>query len=256
MTTLFTIGWTTVLEAVREKVLYLLAAFGATLFFVSRLLAPLALGEGRRVTIDLGFFFLSLFGLLIVILLGHSVVQREIERGSVVFLFSRPVGRGQFILGKFIGMATIVAAAEMAMGLCLAAVCLSSGYPIGTLFFEGIAGLILSLWILAALGLLFASVASPSLASFFVGGAWVIGNTSGSLSDLAALLAAPGNKIAEGLLWLVPRLDLYNASTNLVHGIPIGTERWAAQAAYAALYSLGALLLARAAFARRSMAGN
>lgn len=254
MTVTLAIAWNTILEAVREKVLYLLAGFAGFVFVASRVLAPLALGEGRRVTIDIGMAALSLFGLLIIIFVGHSLVYREIERGTVAFLFSRPVGRGAFVVGKYLGLCAVLAAAVALMGTVLALVLLASGYPFGFELAAAILLTLLELWILAAIAILFASLSSPALAGLFVLGAWVIGNTAGSLADLAALLPAGGaRQLAHGFLWVVPRFDLYDGSGWLVHGGSIPAEQWAWSFAYALLYCVAALCLARTAFARRSL---
>jgi ABC-type transport system involved in multi-copper enzyme maturation permease subunit len=251
------IAWNTVLEAVREKVLYLLAGFGVFLFVASRLLSPLALGEGRRITCDLGLVSLSLFGVLLIVFVGHSLVHREIERGSVAFLFSRPVGRGAFVAGKYLGLVLVLTAAEAAMGGLLAAVLAVSGYAFGWELAGAVALTIVGLWILAAVAILFASVASPILAGLLVMGMWVIGNGAGSLTELASMLSGgTAGAAAKGILWVVPRLDLYNASMLLVHGTAVGEARWLWSVSYAALYIAGTLLLARAAFLRRPLMGN
>jgi ABC-type transport system involved in multi-copper enzyme maturation permease subunit len=250
------IAWNTFLEAVREKVLYLLAGFAIAIVIVSRLLAPLALGEGRRVTIDFGLMALSVIGLLVIVFVGHSLVYRELERGSVGFLFSRPVSRGAFVIGKYAGLSLVLALAVAGMGITLALVLFASGYRFGlelagALFFS-----LLELWILAAVAMLFASVASPVLAGLFVVGAWWIGNGAESLGQLASSLPLPAiAEAARALLWVVPRLDLYDGAGWLVRGAGPDPATWAWALAYAGLYVTGVLLLARAAFARRSLVG-
>ncbi|MBD3162175.1 MAG: ABC transporter permease subunit [Candidatus Eisenbacteria bacterium] len=250
------IAWNTFLEAVREKVLYLLAAFAGFVFLGSRIFAPLALGEGRRVTIDLGMMGLSVAGLLVVVFVGHSLVYRELERGTVAFLFSRPVGRGSFVLGKFLGLAGVLAVLVAAMATILAAVLFASGYPIGPELLASSAIALLELWILAALAILLASLASPITAGLFVVAAWVIGNAAGALGDLAALFPSDFARTAAGaLLWVLPRLDLYDAAYGLVHAVGYSTDRWIWTIAYAGVYIGSCLLLARAAFARRPLFG-
>ncbi len=248
--------WNTIIEAIREKVLWCLLAFAVFAFVAARVVAPLALGEGRRVTIDLAMGAQSLFGLLLVTFVGHSLVHRELERGSVAFLFSRPVGRGEFILGKFLGLASVLAGAVVAMGAILALVLLASGYACGAELAASIGLTILELWILAALAILFASLASPILAGLFVLGAWVIGNAAGSFADLPVLFPTGiAARAVHALLWVVPRFDLYDGAVWLVHGTRPSPEQWAWSVSYAALYSAAVLLLARAAFARRSLLG-
>lgn len=250
------IAWNTFLEAVRERVLYLLVGFAVFVFSASRLLTPLALGEGRRVTIDIGLVSLSVFGMLIVVFVGHALVQREMERGSVVFVFSRPVGRGAFVLGKFLGLGGVLLLSTTAMGSILLVILHLSGYSWGASLIGAIVLTQLQVCVLGAVAILLAAVASPILAGLLALGAWVIGNAAGSLSDLAAMLPGAGAQAVRLLLWIVPRLDLLNAAGPAIHDEPIGASRWLWSIAYAALYSMGALLLARAAFARRSLLGG
>lgn len=250
------IAWNTFLEAIRERVLYLLVGFAVFVFLASRLLTPLALGEGRRVTIDLGLLGLSVFGLLIVVFVGHALVQREIERGSVIFVFSRPVGRGSFVLGKFLGLGAILGLSITAMGSILLAILQVSGYSWGISLLGAIALVLLQVWILGAVAILLASVASPILAGLLALGAWVIGNTAGSLSDLAGMFPGAGAEAIRLLLWIVPRLDLLNATGAAIHSQPIGASQWAWSISYAVLYTTGTLLLARIAFSRRSLLGG
>ena len=256
MNTTAVIAWNTFLEAIREKALYLLAGFAAFLFLISKFLAPLALGEGRRVTIDLGMMAISIFGLLIIVFVGHALVYRELERGTVAFLFCRPVGRGPFVVGKFAGLALVVLLAVAGMGAILALVLLASHYPLGGEIIGALLLTLLELWILAATAILFASIASPILAGLFVVGAWVIGNSVGAISECASLIAGAGlPTIARAALWLLPRLDLYDGASLLVHGHPFESQVWLWAVSYAVLYIIGTLLLARAAFGRRALVG-
>ena len=252
----FAIAWNTFLEAIREKVLYLLAGFAGFVFIISRVLAPLALGEGRRVTIDLGMMSLSLFGLLIIVFVGHSLVYREIERGTVAFLFSRPVGRGAFVLGKFCGLALVLFLAVVSMGAILALVLFVSRYGFGLEILGALSLTLLELLILAGIAMFFASLVSPILAGLFVVAAWVMGNSVGAFADLAMIYpSGAASMLTHAATLFFPRLDLYDGAGWLVHGRPIGAEQWRWSLSYAALYSTAMLLLARIAFGRRALMG-
>jgi ABC-type transport system involved in multi-copper enzyme maturation permease subunit len=251
-----TIARITFLEAVREKVLYILVGFAVFLALASRVLSPLALGEGRRITIDLGLGACSVFGLLIVIFVGHSLVYREIERGTVAFLLSRPVSRGAFVAGKFLGLAQVLALAVVGMGLILGLTLAITHAGPTRILVDALLLQMLQLWILAAVAILISSMTSPVVAGLTVLGVWVIGNAAGSIADLALLLPeGPGRTATNALLWIVPRLHLYQGAREVVHGDPIGSARWGWSLAYAFSYIVACLFLARAAFARRPLVG-
>jgi len=107
-------------EAVRDRVLFLVVGFGAVLIAASRILSPIALGEGPRITVDLGLAGLGLVGFAIVALIGTNLVYKEIERRTVHVVLSRPLSRPAYLVGKWMGLTATMAAAVLAMGTVLA----------------------------------------------------------------------------------------------------------------------------------------
>jgi len=61
-------------EAVRDRVLYLLLFFAGLTIILSRLLAVLAVGDRVKIIMDVGLASLSLFGALLAILVGTSLI--------------------------------------------------------------------------------------------------------------------------------------------------------------------------------------
>jgi len=252
MQAVYSLARHTLIDALRERVYRVLGLFLVLLLGITRLLDPLALGEGRRVTLDLGLTLISLFGFLLVLMLGTRVVQKEIERKTILMLLARPITRAEFLLGKFVGIVAVVGSGLAGMLLILVAVLWISGY--GVHLGLAVAGLyaFLELVIVAALGMLLTVFTSPLLSSFFLLGLYVGGHLSPSLLEMARLLPnALAARAVEGLFLLVPRLDLYSYTLEAVHGwVPsAGTVAWAVT--YALLYAVAALLLALAVFRRR-----
>jgi hypothetical protein len=245
----------TFLEAARDRVLYLLLFFGLFVFGASRLLAPLALGEGRRITLDLGFTAISAFGCLAVIFVGHQLIFREVERRTLFFLFARPLRRSEFVWGKYFGLLSVLAAAVATMGGLLAAVLAVSGYAFGWPFLGALALAFGELTVLAAVAVLFASVTSPVLAGLLTLAAWVIGHGSGDLQELLASTAAPGAAAAiHAVGWVVPRLDLYHDILPVLDGRGYPAAQLLFGAAYAATYATAALVGAALVLRRRELA--
>jgi ABC-type transport system involved in multi-copper enzyme maturation permease subunit len=245
----------TFLEAVRDRVLYLLLFFGLFVFGASRLLAPLALGEGRRITVDLGFTAISAFGCLAVIFVGHQLIFREVERRTLFFLFARPLRRAEFVWGKYLGLLAVLAAAVALMGGMLAAVLAVSGYAFGWSFLGALFLAFGELTVLAAVAVLFATVTSPVLAGLLTLAAWVIGHGSGDLQALLVSTASPGAAAAiRAVGWVVPRLDLYHDILPVLggHGYPAG--QLLLGAAYAVAYATAALVGASLVLRRRELA--
>ena len=67
-------------------------------------LASISLGEQDRMIKDFGLVAISFFGLIVAVFVAASLVRKEVEKRTVFVLFSKPVSRGEFIGGKFLGL--------------------------------------------------------------------------------------------------------------------------------------------------------
>src|SRR5882757_10669235 len=109
-------------EAVRDRVLYNLVLFVLLLTGVAVFIGELSGGQERKIIVDLGLSAMLLFGVFIAIFVGVGLVYKEIERRTVYAIFSKPVGRGEFLLGKYLGLCLtlLVNVVVMGTGLSLA----------------------------------------------------------------------------------------------------------------------------------------
>jgi ABC-type transport system involved in multi-copper enzyme maturation permease subunit len=80
-------------EATRDRVLAGMTIAGVVFLVAVQGLTPLALGEGKRLVVDLGLSAISMLGLLVVLMVGSSLVAKEIERRTIYTLLARPISR-------------------------------------------------------------------------------------------------------------------------------------------------------------------
>src|SRR5688572_3739757 len=90
-------------EAVRDRILYNLILFVLMITASAIFLGELSDGQEARVIVNLGLTATLIFGAFISIFVGVSLVWKEIEKRTVYSIFSKPVGRGEFIVGKYAG---------------------------------------------------------------------------------------------------------------------------------------------------------
>ncbi len=102
---LYAIALNTLREAVRDKVLYAVTVLAAGVVFGTRILGELSLDQEARVVRDLGITAISLFGVLVSLFLGSSLLYKEIERKTLYMVLPKPVHRWEFLVGKFAGIA-------------------------------------------------------------------------------------------------------------------------------------------------------
>src|SRR4026209_1168598 len=145
-------------EAVRDRVLYNLVLFVLLLTAASIFIGELSGGQERKIIVDLGLSAMLLFGVFIAIFVGVGLVYKEIERRTVYSIFSKPVGRGEFLLGKYLGLCLtlLVNVAVMGAGVSLALIDVKRGWdPLALSVWPAILLIYVELMILTGVALLF-----------------------------------------------------------------------------------------------------
>ena len=165
-------------EAIRDRVLAGVVSGGLVLMGLTQLAKPLAMGEGLRLTVDLGLSSISMLGLLVVLMVGTSLVAKEIERRTIFNLLSRPLPRPVYLVGKWLGLSGALWAVSGVLGLALWGVLALMGHAAyGGSLAEAVylAGLELS--VVTSLAVMFSALSTPVLSSlytlgFFLAGQW------------------------------------------------------------------------------------
>ncbi len=246
-------------EAVRSRVLYSLLFFALALIFSALALGQLSLHEEARVTRDLGLGGIALFGVLIAIFVGVSLVYKELDKKTVFALVSKPIYRHELILGKFVGMSITLAVQLLIMGLVLCGVLLLQGADVEPAIFRAVTLTLLEVLLIAAIAILFSSFSSPFLSGAFTLGIFFIGRSVPELRELIGKMPEGGGRtVAAGILHLVPDLHTFAVSGSVVDGryatVHGDFVAWA-YVGWAAVYALGyvacSLAFASLLFSRR-----
>lgn len=112
----------TLLEAVRQKVFAVLFIFGLVLVGGSNYFTEFSFQEQFKFLKDLGYAAISLTGLLVGLLGAAQLIPGEIERRTILTALCRPLRRWEFIVGKYLGLASLLAAMVGLMALAVLAV--------------------------------------------------------------------------------------------------------------------------------------
>ena len=88
----------------RSKLLYTLLFFALVLIGAGVLLAALSYVERDRILQDVGLAAIRFFGVAIAIFVGVGLIHKEVDRRTVYTILSKPLSRGEFLLGKYVGL--------------------------------------------------------------------------------------------------------------------------------------------------------
>lgn len=110
MKSVFTIAANTFRDAIRQKLIMLIALIAFALVISSKYFLRLDLGhEQLRFVFDFGSGAIGFFGSIIAVVSTCQLFHSEIDNKTIVTLLSKPVGIGGFTCGKLLGAAAVLA---------------------------------------------------------------------------------------------------------------------------------------------------
>ena len=251
-----TIAGNTFREAVRDRVLYNLVLFVLIITGAAIFIGELSGGQERKIIVDLGLSAMLLFGVFIAIFVGVGLVYKEIERHTVYAIFSKPVGRGEFLIGKYLGLCLtlLVNLAIMGAGVSLALIYISRGWdPLALSIWPAILLIYVELMILTGVALLFSSFSSPALSALLTFFVFIIGHFSKDLKSLSGSIPSrPARYLFAGLYYLLPNLSNLSFITPAAHGLRPHFAEVAVIVLYSIIYIAVILAAATMIFRRRN----
>lgn len=243
-------------EAVRDRVLYNLVLFVLLLTLAAIYLGELSGGQERKIIVDLGLSAMLLFGVFIAIFVGVGLVYKEIERRTIYAIFSKPVGRGEFIVGKYLGLCLtiLVNLLLMGAGVSLALIYVRRGWePLALTIWPAILLIYFELMILTGVALLFSSFSSPALSALLTFFVFIIGHFSSDLKALSMSLASGTARLFfRCIYYLLPNLANYSFITPAAHGQTPTTATLLGAALYAGFFIVVILAITTLVFSRRN----
>jgi len=239
-------------EARRDRAQWILLLYAVIVVGGAFVLSPLAMGEGYRVTRDLGLAAMSLVGVVLIVFVGSGLVQKEVERRTVLTVLAKPVRRPEFLIGKYLGMLAMVGMVFLAMLVLLVvvlwlrerhidpAVLVAAGFTFGELA------------VMTAVAVAFSSFVSPALSGVFTLALFVSGHFSSDLLRFAESVdGTPLAGVARGAYLILPHLDAFNFRAEAAYGVIPELSVVMSAALYAILYSAALIAVGCGVFARR-----
>lgn len=113
----FVLAFTTFREMIRERLFFIAILLGIVLIILSFLFGALSMAEQYKMIADFGLLGLHLAGMGVGIFAGANLIAKEIEKQTCLLMLSRPISRGQFILGKALGLSGLVTILMFGLGV-------------------------------------------------------------------------------------------------------------------------------------------
>lgn len=249
------IARTVFLEVIRDRILYLVALFALVLVIANLLLPDIAAGAQDKILLDLGLAGIHLLSVIVAVFVGTGLINKEIEKRTVLVLIAKPVSRAEFIVGKHLGLTAVLAVLIAALGLIFLVLLGVSGIPfeLGSIALS-LVFMVLEAALLVAVAIVFGVFTSSLLATLLTFAVYLMGHLSQDLVAFGELSDNPGIQRLTNTLYLVlPDLERLNLRNEAVYGmglLPTAPELWA-HGLYGLLYTALLLTVASIIFSRR-----
>jgi len=218
MKKILTIAVNSFRENIRDRILYNLLVFALLMIVLTIALVQLSTGEWERITIDVGLSSISIFGSLMAIFLGISLVSKEIERRTIYTLLSKPISRSSFLLGKYLGLVITIMVNIAIMVVVYIVILYYLGGHFSWAQAQAIILICLSLMIVVAIALFFSTFSTPTLSAIFTLSLFVIGHLTGTIRDFSARSGKPlVEYFGKAIYYLLPNLSNYNIVDNATY---------------------------------------
>lgn len=109
----------TFIETMRQPVFCLIVFISGYIIAFSPCFAMFTMLENTQLVQDMGLATMLLSGLALSVFSAFNVVTQEIDRRTALTLLAKPVGRLEFIVGKYLGIAGGLAVAMYLLGIVL-----------------------------------------------------------------------------------------------------------------------------------------
>lgn len=225
----------------RDPAVLAIGAFAPLAVMLSGPLTLFAFGGRARSVLDMGAATMALAGLLLAALSASLSIPEDREKRRIHFLLSKPVGRAEYLFGRFLGVLLVVGLAEALLALDVVAARLLARSPSGGVPTGSLAAVA---WV-AGGALAAAAVAVASLSAEGPGGPLLRAALVGTAVKAAGAAGIAGFGLAEGA---APRGDAAAAAA-------VASAAALQAASLAAFATAAAVFVPRAAFLPAAAAG-
>ncbi len=242
-------------EVVRDRILYIIGFYALLLVIAVRLLPQVATTAQNKIFLDFGLAAMSVVGLIVAVFVGTALVNKEIEKRTVLVLIAKPISRSEFIAGKHLGLSAVLAVLVAAMTVVYLAV-LQFGqisYPIGSILLATLY-LLFQMCLITAVAIGLSVFTSPALATLLTFGVYLMGESSQQLVEFGHLSKNPGfERLTQILYLLLPDLSRLDLKNQAVYGSDLlpNSLTLLGNASYGLLYTVLVLAIAIVIFSYR-----
>lgn len=223
------------------KVLYFLISCAVIEISITSLYKVLMANEHQLLMVDVSLLLTTIAGLLCVLSLAFDI-PRELREGSAAALLSKPLGRTQYLIGKYVGITWVALVVTFLISCGFCAVYAITFGTIPTAAIQGHVLAVASVIPMAALALFFSSLLGEAPAAVL---------TTATIWLTHSVPALAKAKILYG--GLIPDMNLFNLRAEASHSFAILWGYLIETSVWGIVYAIGLVALTGIFFNQRDL---
>lgn len=230
----------TFIEIMKDRVLYNIIVVALALFGFSYLVSNLTYGNPTRVVLDFGIASLAISCAGIAVFVGASLLSKEFERRTIYVAMSRPITRGQYVVGKYFGLSSVVFINWLLLAVVFFVIYATNNGDLSRHYLNtigwGMLFILVQSLVFGALAIFFSTITTVSLTVVFTLGVYMVGINISQLRVLAKKTENPAvSNLLNGVSHLVPNFEHFNLGLNITYGLPVNLTQGGFTLAYGAV---------------------
>ena len=244
-----------ILEAIRRKDLYVAVILSVLMIGAAATIGTFGV-KGLEIFLkDVALTVVNLLSILLAILFASRQIPEEVSRRTVYPLLARPIGRGDLLIGKFLGAFALSAVSLFLFALIAGGALWYYGLSLGFVFGQYLLARLFSLALICAMTLMLSLFMTPS-ACVTISLLLTLG--AQTFSQAVLLIYGPASTTGKALLratyFVLPHLDLFDLSKKVSYGWkPVDNWVMGALLVYATIFSAVFLGIAMLRFRKQAL---
>lgn len=250
----FIVSKYTFIEVYRSKVMLSILFIALGLVIVSYVASEFAYGAPSKVALDFGFGLTSISNLIMAIFIGSTLLSKEIENRTLYMILSRPISRTSFMLGKVIGLSSILVINTIILSMVSVGIYHYLGGQLNSLMFWTAWFSIVESFIIMLFAILFSLITSNALAIIYTITAWIVGHSLSATSKLIFTKTSNVfNYTLKAITCFIPDLEKINLKDLLIYDQTISSDYLIKTQLYILLYIVALLLIISFLFKNKNL---
>ncbi|MCP6763229.1 MAG: ABC transporter permease [Fischerella sp. CENA71] len=242
-------------EVVRDRILFVIGFYIIILSLAIYFFPQFAATAEDKLFLDFALAAMNLLGLVVAVFVGTGLINKEIEKRTVLVLIAKPISRGELIVGKYLGLLILLAVLITAMTVITLVFLLFSqvSYSIVSILIA-VFFLFLQLSLMTAVAITLGVFTSSLLATVLTFAVYLMGNISQDVLKLGRLGSKHGIETFTQALYLVlPDLSRLDVKNDAIYGLAAlpNSMILISNIGYGLLYTLMLLAIAILIFSQR-----